>query len=73
MVETIKQRRICRGGVSPPALETKRFTAKFVNLWLLYLSGGETPPLRTASLIQFSPSVIFLFIELFKNQSNNVT
>ena len=62
MVVTIKQRRIRRGGVSPPALETQRFTAKFVNLWLLYLSGGETPPLRTASLIQISPTAKFLFI-----------
>ena len=57
MVVTIKRRIIRRGGVSPPALETQRFTAKFVNLWLLYLSGGETPPLRTASLIQISPSI----------------
>ena len=43
MVETIKLRIIRRGGVYPPALETQRFTAKFVNLWLLYLSGGGNP------------------------------
>ena len=65
MVVTIKQRIIRRGGVSPPSLETQRFTAKFVNLWLLYLSGGETPPLRTAYLIQISPTAKFQFIELF--------
>ena len=68
MVVTIKQRIIRRGGVSPPALETQRFTAKFVNLWLLYLSGGETPPLRTASLIQISPSTTSKFIEPFPTE-----
>ena len=57
MVVTIKRRIIRRGGVSPPALETQRFTAKSVDLWLLYLSGGEPPPLRTASLIRLSPSI----------------
>ena len=63
MVVTIKRRIICRGGVSPPALKTERFTAKFVNLLLLYLSGGEPPPLRMASLIHLSPTANFIFIE----------
>ena len=44
MVVTIKRRIIRRGGVSPPALETQRFTAKSVDLWLLYFREGKPLP-----------------------------
>ena len=73
MVVTIKRRIIRRGGVSPPErYNNNKLTNFAVNLSVLR-AGGETPPLRTASLIHLSPTANFLFIELCKNQSDSVT
>ena len=65
MVVTIKRRRICRGGVSPPERYNNKKSTNFAVNLSVSRAGGETPPLRTASLIYLSPTAKFLFIEYY--------
>ena len=51
-----------RGGVSPPERYNNKKSTNFAVNLSVSRAGGETPPLRTASLIYLSPTAKFLFI-----------
>ena len=65
MVVTIKRRGIRRGGVSPPERYNDHKLTNFAVNLCVSRAGGETPPLRTASLIHPStPTTSYLSVWL---------